>query len=269
MSETSDSIRRSVFEAERRKERARIRIAEIVAAVLTAEALLRRQPREITDEIVLRISRELRTEIDDLRATIEREAEIRGMDVDEGDADAIVAAAEQGYTVRLTTAISAIVGAVVARGFQASVRGVTPAVIQAAMTSDRAIAQIVSSVAGAAKRETTALLAEVANLPMTAIAISSPETRGLQSLTWITVGDENVCEDSFETSCEPRHGEVLTTEEWQGLGVPGSTNLLCCSFGRSQCRCELIPEELSAGVERVTISDEVEAGKNAAREELG
>lgn len=51
-------------------------------------------------------------------------------------------------------------------------------------------------------------------------------------LMWVTRGDENVC-----PSCEPRHGQIHTYEEWQRRGLPGSAALICSA----ECRCQLVP----------------------------
>ena len=62
---------------------------------------------------------------------------------------------------------------------------------------------------------------------------------------WVTMGDDNVCADAFENSCDQRHGETLSFEEWALYGFPQAPNLLCTIFtkgGGSNCRCFLVPE---------------------------
>jgi hypothetical protein len=51
---------------------------------------------------------------------------------------------------------------------------------------------------------------------------------------WITVNDDNRCED-----CGDRHGMVKTWEEWEALGMPGMGTTVC----GWRCRCALEPRE--------------------------
>lgn len=39
------------------------------------------------------------------------------------------------------------------------------------------------------------------------------------------------------TSCEDRHGQVATLQEWTQLGLPGNPGLVC----NGNCNCELVP----------------------------
>lgn len=55
-------------------------------------------------------------------------------------------------------------------------------------------------------------------------------------LTWITVGDEAVCD-----SCEPRHGKTKSFKQWERQGLPGDRVLVCCS-DEKRCRCMLQPD---------------------------
>lgn len=92
-------------------------------------------------------------------------------------------------------------------------------------------------------------------------------TKGL--FTWLTLEDDHVCEDSFDTACADRHGETMKLVEWRAVGLPGSTVLLCSSFGRVQCRCELVgadAKEIDL-FEKVNVADAVKAGKAKARDE--
>lgn len=54
-----------------------------------------------------------------------------------------------------------------------------------------------------------------------------------QLMTWVGVGDMNMCE-----SCESRHGQTRKLSVWRRLGLPGSAVLVC----RKECRCGLHPE---------------------------
>lgn len=87
--------------------------------------------------------------------------------------------------------------------------------------------------------------------------------------TWVTTEDDHVCEDTFDTACADRHGEEMTIKEWRAVGLPGSPVLLCSSFGRIQCRCEIVasgsrdPDTF----EKVNVKDAIKKGKDRARDE--
>lgn len=87
--------------------------------------------------------------------------------------------------------------------------------------------------------------------------------------TWLTLEDDHVCEDSFDTACADRHGETMKLAEWRAVGLPGSTVLLCSSFGRAQCRCEIVgadAKEIDI-FEKVNVKDAIRDGKEKARDE--
>lgn len=48
---------------------------------------------------------------------------------------------------------------------------------------------------------------------------------------WVAIEDANTCE-----SCDERHGESKSMEEWQVEGLPRSPALIC----GAECRCELL-----------------------------
>ena len=52
-----------------------------------------------------------------------------------------------------------------------------------------------------------------------------------QELMWITVSDDNLCEN-----CDERGGEIKSYSEWTQVGLPGAAVCL----GGDQCRCELV-----------------------------
>jgi hypothetical protein len=85
---------------------------------------------------------------------------------------------------------------------------------------------------------------------------------------WVTVDDGNSCSDVLENSCEPRHNEELTMEEWDTFGQPQGETLICTIYSRgafSNCRCWL---ELASGTEANPtphdVSAAIEAGKQRA-----
>jgi len=63
--------------------------------------------------------------------------------------------------------------------------------------------------------------------------------KGPDKWVWITVTDENRCED-----CKERHGWVRTYEEWEALGIPGAGATIC----GWRCRCTLEPVEYAGGI---------------------
>ena len=60
------------------------------------------------------------------------------------------------------------------------------------------------------------------------------EEAGIKEYRWVSIGDNRVCPD-----CEPRNGEVNTMEFFKTIGLPRSGFSIC----RSNCRCQLVPEE--------------------------
>lgn len=58
------------------------------------------------------------------------------------------------------------------------------------------------------------------------------EWSGIDRWTWVTVRDENRCDD-----CAERDGQVKTWEEWEALGLPGLGATIC----GWRCRCTLEP----------------------------
>ncbi len=64
------------------------------------------------------------------------------------------------------------------------------------------------------------------------------EWKGANEWTWLTVHDDNRCDD-----CAERDGQTKTWEEWEALGLPGLGATIC----GWRCRCDLEPAELAAG----------------------
>ncbi len=89
---------------------------------------------------------------------------------------------------------------------------------------------------------------------------------------WQTREDDRVCEDLFENSCAPRHGQELTLDEWGAFGIPGSENTICSIYAKgafSNCRCVL---ESATNVGRmpapIKIAVAIERGRRRAEEEI-
>lgn len=78
------------------------------------------------------------------------------------------------------------------------------------------------------ERETGQWLRQQVKSAMNTYKLSKLPPKAL--LTWVGVGDENMC-----PSCESRHGEQRTLAQWKALGLPGSPVLLCSK----ECRCGL------------------------------
>jgi hypothetical protein len=92
-------------------------------------------------------------------------------------------------------------------------------------------------------------------------------------MEWETREDDKVCDDLFENSCAPRHGEESTLEEWGAFGEPGSENLICTIYAKgafSNCRCVL---RAAGGAGKmsgpINVAAAAEAGKQRAIDLFG
>lgn len=90
--------------------------------------------------------------------------------------------------------------------------------------------------------------------------------------SWETRQDDKVCDDAFENSCAPRHGEEHTLDEWDQLGQPQGENLICTMYAKgaySNCRCVLLPAEATGRLPQpVDISEAVKAGRTRAKDQV-
>ncbi|HQQ75766.1 MAG TPA: hypothetical protein PLB01_00305 [Thermoanaerobaculia bacterium] len=85
---------------------------------------------------------------------------------------------------------------------------------------------------------------------------------------WETREDDKVCEDLYENSCAPRHGDELTMEEWGAFGEPQSPNLICSIYAKgafSNCRCVLEPANAAANPEPLNITEAAARGRERAQ----
>ncbi len=92
----------------------------------------------------------------------------------------------------------------------------------------------------------------------------------MADMVWQTVNDGDVCEASFLDSCEPRNGKVMSPEEWDSFGWPGTPQLLCSIFskGPSRCRCVLLPADAEGQVTSINAAEAIAAGRDRARKEI-
>lgn len=76
---------------------------------------------------------------------------------------------------------------------------------------------------------------------LTAATWTATETDSVPIFEWLAIMDDATCDDLIENSCAPRHNVLLTIDEWDELGRPGSPQLICSIYakGASYCRCLL------------------------------
>jgi len=85
--------------------------------------------------------------------------------------------------------------------------------------------------------------------------------QGADAWTWISVADENRCED-----CADLHGQTKTWAEWEAAGLPGAGATRC----GWRCRCELVPEaadDIGGPITKSEIEKEVPKTKTERIEE--
>lgn len=92
---------------------------------------------------------------------------------------------------------------------------------------DRALVDHATKRAMSAVRRELMLDAKAAVREVSLEAIGATATTRVR---WVSVLDDDVC-----NSCNWRHGERKTMDEWDEVGLPGSDELVC----DGQCRCEL------------------------------
>lgn len=86
---------------------------------------------------------------------------------------------------------------------------------------------------------------------------------------WLAILDGRACDDAIENSCAPRHGVVMTMDQWEEMGRPGAANLICSIFskGASPCRCVLLESGKTGTSEvlnPVDVTEAIKAGKERA-----
>lgn len=197
-----------------------------------------------------------------------------------------------GLAALTGTRLDATVDAAVTRVLEEAITGLGEAVeaagrsvlrMQAAGVADSVIARALSADAGgtailapvvAVLRSTGAGLVnavEGAVLTESAIVLTEQEPEEVL-FAWQTREDDKVCEDVFENSCAPRHGQDLTLEEWEAFGLPQSENMICGMFAKgstSNCRCVLEnANNESRSPSPIKVADAVKAGREQADAEF-
>ena len=139
-------------------------------------------------------------------------------------------------------------------------------------TSEALLAPVSSILTAAAAGVVQAVEADV-----NAEAVASTHEQATQDgedvplFEWQTVQDDRVCSDVLENSCEPRHGQQLTYDEWGVFGMPGDPDspTICAIYARnagaSNCRCVLIPAGSAvASPTPIQAADAIKAGRDRA-----
>jgi len=83
---------------------------------------------------------------------------------------------------------------------------------------------------------------------------------------WLAVNDSHTCDDQIENSCLPRHNVVMTLDQWDEMGRPGSPQLICSIFakgGGSYCRCQLVESGMIGSGDQINPVDVTDAIRNA------
>jgi len=128
------------------------------------------------------------------------------------------------------------------RLFAANMERITEQLIAANVPDDTLVARV-------AKTAELRLRQHMQHEAKAAVRAASTQRLGIGrteggALMWTAVMDAATCE-----SCEARHGEMHTQAEWEELGLPGDSALVC----DGNCRCELVPSEWVAPEEDITV----------------
>jgi hypothetical protein len=155
---------------------------------------------------------------------------------------------------------------------RASSSGVAPEVIGAILDSEKGAAAIVGPVEASIRQLGGGMVSTIENTVMTAAQEQTALEEPATLFVWNTAADDNVCQDVFENSCDPRDGEELQLDEWGALGEPGAEHLICTMFakgGFSNCRCWLDASGDAQSASPTSISSAVSDGKSAAQDAYG
>lgn len=166
--------------------------------------------------------------------------------------------------------------ATVARILSASGADALAASLATPATTEALLSPILSILTGAASGAIQAVESDMRTEAVAATREQGQAAPGTEPLLfeWQTREDDKVCQDLIENSCEPRHGQQLTYEEWGVFGYPGDPDspTICAIYaknpGASNCRCVLIPAGSAAATpEPVNISEAAKAGRERALKE--
>lgn len=153
--------------------------------------------------------------------------------------------------------------------------GLGDAVIRSALGSESGSGALMAPVVAVLAATGAGMINAVEKIVLeesTALTLVKSEERGEEPplFEWETREDGRVCEDVFENSCLPRHGEELPLDEWGIFGEPSSENLICSMYAKgafSNCRCVLrrVGAE-GRSPDPINIRDAAEAGRRRAEE---
>jgi len=264
--------------SEYRKQIAR-ELAKRVAQGITVEEILA-DPATYGDDLLGGLLNLLRTQVIDAAAEAARlhAADLGLYVVDSGEIAALV---DETLSTVIQEAVSNLDNAIqsVARAIgRMQDTGVAEDVIAAALGTDTGSGALLAPVVSVLTQSGAGMVNSVekavlqASVTATDLLATQQGADEPQLFEWETREDDKVCEDVFENSCAPRHGEQLTSDEWDAFGAPGSENLVCTIYAKgafSNCRCVLRAAN-SAGRSPAPINtaEAAAAGKEQALREL-
>lgn len=147
--------------------------------------------------------------------------------------------------------------------------------IQAAVTSEGASKGLLAGIASVLTSTAAGIVADIESNVLRSAAFGTDQKMREDDpeaepplWRWETREDDKVCEDLYENSCAPRHGDELTMEEWGAFGEPQSPNLICSIYAKgafSNCRCVLEPANAAANPEPLNITEAAARGRERAQ----
>jgi hypothetical protein len=209
--------------------------------------------------------------LESARREAEQYAEILGLEYDEMDLDATEQDARDEFAGWALPIVLASLAPAVQTVQDLTTSGLSSDTIAATLASEGTRDAILARFDSALRSVAASMVQEVeTSLLAAAAAFTDQQSQNAGeeplTLTWVTCEDKNVCEDSFDNSCGPRHGSQATLAEWEEMGGPGSPNLICEMHGGS-CRCQLADE--GPGDSPINVSEAIARGKERARQEYG
>lgn len=262
---SAKSIRDHVRQTEFLKESARVRIDRIVRRLKPTDLL--GDPKRVARDLTEAVSNSMLGEIGDTLAESRKWSKSIGFEqVTAKEARAIANEAVAEWSAVFEKRAASVLGDLQGQLARDIKRGLSDKTLAKAMQSEQFRERLYGELIRPTKQMGPSLLNDIgARVRDTAMG------RAKGKLVWVTTEDAHVCSDTFETACGERHDEKMTAADWREFGLPGSVILLCSSFGRQQCRCELVHSDTREAdlMDRVDVSESIAAGKAQAREELG
>jgi hypothetical protein len=262
---TADQILKHVELTEFFKEVARQEASRILASA-DLEAFIDR-PEEFIAELLAAILAALGDRSAEMVEEAREYAEVLGLRMlSEEEAEAI---AEEENDAFLVAAIPALLLAAMPARDQVArmIEGAGAQSVAASLAQPATREAIFATFTSAVK---TTAATHVQGLERAVIQVALELTDGEDSFEWVAVMDGGTCDETFDNSCAPRHGEVKTLPEWDEVGRPGAAHLICSIYAPgegSYCRCQLsavdVPNRLASPVD---VADAIKAGKSRAQE---